>query len=62
MSKEKAEDGNFELKPSSWLINKKYQVIGKVGSGSYSTVHAVQMIKGGRSIVRAVKVESQKTK
>jgi hypothetical protein len=40
------------------LVHSKYKVIGKLGNGSYSTVHSISMIKGKKQVIRAVKVVS----
>jgi hypothetical protein len=54
--KELAEEGGFQLQKGAGLINSKYKVLGRVGSGSSSSVHAVSVLKGQKQIVRAVKV------
>ena len=54
--KELTEEKPFELDKGAQLINNKYKVIGKIGTGTFSTVHAINMIKGQKQIVRAIKV------
>lgn len=46
----------YELEKGINIINSKYKVMGKVGSGSHSTVHAILMTKGLKQIVRVIKV------
>ena len=57
--KEGQDDKNFELQKGSSLVNTKYKVVGTLGYGNASTVHAVSMVKGERQIIRAAKVVSQ---
>lgn len=51
-----AEDGLFDLEKGQYLINNKYQVLSKIGTGSFSTVHAASVIKGQKQLLRAIKV------
>lgn len=46
----------FELEVGTSLINGKYKVVSKVGTGSHSSVHALSMFKGQKQVVRAIKV------
>ena len=50
------DDNFFELEKGSTLINGKYRVIAKVGSGNRSSVYSIASHKGQKQLIRAVKV------
>lgn len=50
------EDRLFDLEKGQYLVNNKYQVLSKIGTGSFSTVHAVSVVKGQKQLLRAIKV------
>lgn len=50
------EERMFELEKGTSLINGKYKVLSKIGTGATSSVHAVSVIKGQKQVIRAIKV------
>lgn len=46
----------FALAKGTGLVHGKYKVLGTLGTGTFSTVHSISMIKGKKQIIRAVKV------
>ena len=50
------EEKQFELSKGSNLINNKYKVLSRIGTGEYSSVHAISVIKGQKQVIRAIKV------
>lgn len=56
MKNDKAEEEPYELKVGASLVHNKYKVIGKIGTGSFASVHSISMNKGGKQVVRAMKV------
>lgn len=54
--KEGSDESPFELQKGAPLVHSKYNVISKLGNGTFSTVHSISLIKGKKQIIRAVKV------
>ena len=46
----------FQLEKGSILVNGKYKVIAKIGTGHKASVYAVSCQKGQKQLVRAIKV------
>ena len=50
------DDSFFELEKGSTMINGKYRVIAKVGSGNRTSVFSIASHKGQKQLIRAIKV------
>ena len=60
--KEIVEDGLYELEKGLIIVNGKYKVIAKIGTGHRASVHSIMTEKGQKQITRAIKVESSHVK
>ena len=38
-------DAQFSLQQGQFIVNGKYKILGKLGGGPYSSVHAISMVK-----------------
>jgi hypothetical protein len=51
-----SEEKGFELATGTTLVNNKYTIMGKIGTGIHSNLYAVSTIKGHKQVIRALKV------